>query len=54
MTSLLRRWQEEVGDTLSLTVENPEPKEIDLTGKSRSPDRWQPMWVIEKYFPDWF
>jgi arylsulfatase A-like enzyme len=54
MTSLLRRWQEEVGDTLSLTVANPEPKEIDLTGKSRSPDRWQPMWVIEKYFPDWF
>ena len=28
--------------------------EIDLTGRERSPDAWQPMWIVEKYFPDWF
>lgn len=54
MMEMLRTWQANLGDTVPLTVDNPEPKEIDLTGKSRSPDRWQPMWVIEKYFPDWF
>jgi arylsulfatase A-like enzyme len=54
MMEMLRRWQSDLGDTLPLTVDKPEPKEIDLTGKGRSPDRWQPMWIIEKYFKDWF
>jgi hypothetical protein len=26
------------------------PPPIDLTGKTRTPDRWQPPWIVEKYF----
>ena len=50
LTARLLKWQEDVGDDLPLTVENPKPMEIDLTGKPRNPDRWQPDWIIEKYF----
>ncbi len=50
LTALLKQWQERSGDTLPLTVENPKPKEIDLTGRERKPDRWQPEWIIEKYY----
>jgi arylsulfatase A-like enzyme len=50
LTALLKQWQEKVGDTQSLTVENPKPKMINLTGREREPDKWQPEWIIEKYF----
>ena len=26
------------------------PDKIDLTGRERKPDRWQPQWIVEKYF----
>src|SRR5690606_28395984 len=51
MLGLLSEWQSNVRDGLSLTNANPEPAEIDLTGRERSPDPWQPMWIVEKYFP---
>jgi arylsulfatase A-like enzyme len=54
MMTLLGEWQSNLGDGLALTTADPEPAEIDLTGRERSPDPWQPMWIIEKYFPDWF
>ncbi len=50
LTTRLRQWQESVGDDLPLRVDNPKPMQIDLTGKPRSPDRWQPEWIIKKYF----
>ena len=46
----LKKWQKEVGDDQTLSVENPKPKFVDLTGRPRTPDRWQPEWIVEKYF----
>lgn len=40
------------GDKLALRVEQPKSKEIDLTGTKRKPDRWQPEWIIKKYFSE--
>lgn len=42
--------QSDVGDKQKLHVANPMPAEIDLTGHPRKPDRWQPKWIVEKYF----
>jgi arylsulfatase A-like enzyme len=50
LTACLRAWQREVGDELSLSVADPDPAEIDLSGHERAPDRWQPRWIREKYF----
>lgn len=50
MTALVREWQERLGDSQPLTVENPMPMEVDLTGIPRKPDPWQPEWIVEKYF----
>ena len=50
LTTMLVEWQSLVGDKQILEVSTPNPKVIDLTGKSRKPDRWQPDWIINKYF----
>ena len=50
MLQQLKELQQKVGDSLPLTVANPKPKEIDLTGTPRKPDRWQPDWIVQKYF----
>jgi len=50
MLKQLKGWQQKVGDSLPLTVANPKPKQIDMTGRSRKPDRWQPDWIVRKYF----
>lgn len=50
MMELLKTAQKNAGDTLPLTTDNPQPKHIDLTGHARKPDRWQPDWIVEKYF----
>ena len=50
MTEMLKQWQAKAGDSQSLTVDKPQPKEIDLTGRKRQPDKWQPDWIIKKYF----
>jgi arylsulfatase A-like enzyme len=47
---LMKQWQHQVGDTVSLPTENKPPAPIDLTGRKRTPDRWQPDWIVEKYF----
>ena len=52
MTALMREWQAKVGDTHPLSVAEPAPKEIDLTGHERVRDRWQPDWIFEKYFEE--
>lgn len=50
LTALMKDWQRRAGDTLPLASDNPKPKEIDLTGRERKPDQWQPEWIRRKYF----
>ena len=50
MFALLRNEQERTGDTLALPRKNKPAPKIDLTGRKRTPDRWQPDWIREKYF----
>jgi arylsulfatase A-like enzyme len=50
MLGLLKRSQQQVGDDLPLTLAKPSPKQIDMTGRKREPDRWQPEWIRGKYF----
>ncbi|MCB9881856.1 MAG: sulfatase-like hydrolase/transferase [Planctomycetes bacterium] len=46
----LREAMAHAGDDLAFTAKNPKPLAIDLTGHPRKPDRWQPKWIVEKYF----
>jgi arylsulfatase A-like enzyme len=50
MTALLEQWQDRLGDQQPLQVSDPQPKEINLAGHSRTPDKWQPQWIVDKYF----
>ena len=50
LLKLLRAWQAKVGDTLQLPTENQPPEKVDLTGRPREPDPWQPEWIRKKYF----
>ena len=46
----MKQWQAKVGDTLELPTENKAPEAVDLTGRKRVPDQWQPDWIVKKYF----
>jgi hypothetical protein len=50
LLKLMRQWQAKVGDTLELPTENKPPEPVDLTGRERVPDQWQPEWIVKKYF----
>lgn len=50
LRGLLRQWQARVGDTLEVPTETQLPEKIDLTGRKRAPDPWQPEWIVKKYF----
>jgi arylsulfatase A-like enzyme len=50
LLKLMMQWQARVGDTLELPVEDRTPPRIDLTGRQRQPDQWQPDWIVKKYF----
>ncbi|MCP3918519.1 MAG: sulfatase-like hydrolase/transferase [bacterium] len=50
MMALLRTWQERTNDPHPLEIDEPESMEIDLSGRARKPDRWQPEWIVKKYF----
>lgn len=54
MMALLQQWQTRLGDGTPLRVARPEPRVIDMTGRAREPDPWQPMSIIEKYFKGWY
>lgn len=47
----MRASQKRVGDAQSLTVANPKSKAVRFDDFERKPDRWQPRWIVEKYFP---
>jgi arylsulfatase A-like enzyme len=50
LLKLMGQWQAKVGDTLELPTENKPPEAVDLTGRKRVPDQWQPEWIVKKYF----
>jgi arylsulfatase A-like enzyme len=50
LLKLMSQWQAKVGDTLPLPTENKPPEPVDLTGRRRVPDPWQPDWIVKKYF----
>ena len=46
----LRDWQQTLGDRVSISSERSNPKPFDFSNQKRPPDRWQPDWIIKKYF----
>jgi arylsulfatase A-like enzyme len=50
LRTLMKEWQAKVGDTLELPAENKPAPKLDLTGRARKPDQWQPDWIVQKYF----
>jgi arylsulfatase A-like enzyme len=50
LRNLMRQWQAQVGDTLEIPTVNRTPPPVDLTGRKREPDPWQPDWIVKKYF----
>jgi hypothetical protein len=50
LTAAMKAWQQKIGDTLVLNEGSAPPPRIDLTGKERKADQWQPAWIVEKYF----
>ena len=44
------RWQSACGDNLPWTAAVVLPPTVDLSGRARKPDRWQPKWIVDKYF----
>ena len=50
LLGLMREWQTRVDDPLKVNTTSKPPEKIDLTGKKRVPDQWQPDWIVKKYF----
>jgi arylsulfatase A-like enzyme len=50
LLKLMRQWQARLGDTLKLPAKDKPPAAIDLTGRKREPDQFQPEWIRKKYF----
>ncbi len=50
LTTLMRSWQEKVGDKQPHAVDVPKPKEVRFDDFDRKPDQWQPAWIVQKYF----
>jgi arylsulfatase A-like enzyme len=46
----MKQWQQRAGDTLELPTTSSRPKSVDLTGRPRTADKWQPDWIVKKYF----
>lgn len=51
LKALILAWEKELGaPNMPLLSATPKPKQIDLSGKKREPDQWQPEWIRKKYF----
>jgi arylsulfatase A-like enzyme len=50
LLGLMKEWQAKVGDGLKLPTKSKPPGKVDLTGRKREPDQWQPEWIRKKYF----
>jgi hypothetical protein len=51
LTTRLQAWEQARGTGLPWTAAKLLPAEVDLTGKRWPPDRWQPQWIVDKFFP---
>jgi arylsulfatase A-like enzyme len=51
MMVFLAEGQKAAGDDLPLSVDDPKPMKFDLSNFKRTPDPWQPEWIVGKYFP---
>jgi len=52
MNRLMQGWQAQLGDPMRLKVSKPHAKEVVYDNKNRKVDRWQPLWIREKYFSE--
>jgi arylsulfatase A-like enzyme len=50
LLKLMKQWQAKSGDTLEVPSTNKPYEKIDLTGRKRTPDEFQPEWIVKKYF----
>lgn len=50
LLALMKQWQEKCGDKLQIPEEVKKPVKPDLSKIKRKPDRWQPDWIVKKYF----
>lgn len=50
LRQLMKEWQAKVGDKVAIPEESHAPPQVDLTGRPRTPDQWQPEWIVKKYF----
>ncbi|BCS35893.1 choline-sulfatase [Luteitalea sp. TBR-22] len=50
LRALMAAWQARMGDTVPIPTTNVRPPALDLTGAPRTPDQWQPEWIVKKYF----
>ena len=50
LRGLMQTWQARVGDDVAIPATSTPPPPIDLTGMPRKTDRWQPDWIVKKYF----
>ena len=50
LLELMKQWQAKSGDTLTVPSASKPYEPIDLTGRKRKPDEWQPEWIVKKYF----
>jgi len=50
LLALMKEWQAKSDDTLEVPSTSKPYEPIDLTGRKRTPDQWQPEWIVKKYF----
>jgi arylsulfatase A-like enzyme len=50
LLALMKDWQTRSGDKVEVPTVSKAPPVMDLTGRARKPDQWQPEWIIKKYF----
>jgi arylsulfatase A-like enzyme len=50
LLELMKQWQAKSDDKLVVPATNKPFVRIDLTGRKRVPDEWQPDWIVKKYF----
>jgi len=50
LEALLEGWRAGLADPAPLSSPDSVPLRRDLTGQEREPDRWQPQWIVDKYF----
>jgi hypothetical protein len=46
----MKTWQGQMGDNVAIPTTSAKPPALDLTGATRTPDQWQPEWIVRKYF----